>query len=669
MKLSEKFALYRVFTSHMVLQRERPVVISGTAEPGKAVEVAFAGRSWNAVAGPDGEWSAEFPAMEAGGPHMLTVSGAAGSAPVVLEDILIGEVWMCTGQSNMEMPVFSENPFFRTLNAEEELRHADHPQIRLYNSMLTRRLAPEGPLADEAGFGWQVCNAETVADFSACGYFFGRQLQKDLDVPIGLIATAWGGTDIAAWISREKFEAMHWQPFYDSPDEQERIWNSFRASDKFKALLNWLECFDDACGKAAPECLAPEFDDSGWKPCPGTTAVLLRPGRYVCRLIFELPAELAGRELELKLGIINDVDATFFNGEAVGSTGVETPAYWSAERKYTVPGRCVRAGRNCIAVVADDHYGAGLFNVQELEFTAPGLAFKVRPECRIDTVFTLPADFPVRPDVPSVEGYRCPNGQNYPSTLFNAMLNPWFRYAVRGTIWYQGCHNNGEFTYYPLHKMLIDDLREHWHDPEMPFLLVQLAAFQEHSPENRREDAEAEAVPFAEFSPYALTREIQAEMPRARKRVGMIVSFDRGDHSDIHPRDKQTLGFRLARKAEHMVYGRETVCDGPEFAGFRQEGKLLRVFFRNIGSGLTTSDGKAPAGFVLGDRSGFLAPAEAEIDGDTVVLSSNKIPEPQRVRYAFTGYCRVNLMNKDGFPAVPFRSDKLDYRGMFADLP
>ena len=320
-------------------------------------------------------------------------------------------------------------------------------------------------------------------------------------------------------------------------------------------------------------------------------------------------------------------------------------------------------------MVADDHYGAGLVNVQELEFTAPGLAFKVRPECRIDTVFTLPADFPARPDVPSVGANRCPGGPNYPSTLFNAMLNPWFRYAVRGTIWYQGCHNNGEFTYYPLHKMLIDDLREHWHDPEMPFLLVQLAAFQEHSPENRREDAEAEAVPFAEFSPYALTREIQAEMPRARKQVGMIVSFDRGDHSDIHPRDKQTLGFRLARKAEHMVYGRETVCDGPEFAGFRQEGRQLRVFFRNVGSGLATSDGKVPAGFVLGDRSGFLAPAEAAIDGDTVVLSSDGIPEPQRVRYAFTGYCRVNLMNKEGFPAVPFRSDKLDYSGMFADLP
>lgn len=224
--------------------------------------------------------------------------------------------------------------------------------------MLTRRLAPEGPLTDEAGFGWQVCNAETAADFSACGYFFGRQLLKDLDVPIGLIATAWGGTDIAAWISREKFEAVRWQPFYDSPDEQERIWNTLKTADNFKALLSWLERFD-ACGKAAPECLAPEFDDSGWKPCPGATAVLPRPGRYVCRLSFELPAEFAGRELELKLGIINDVDATFFNGEAVGSTGVETPAYWSAERKYTVPGRCVRAGRNCIAVVADDHYGAG----------------------------------------------------------------------------------------------------------------------------------------------------------------------------------------------------------------------------------------------------------------------------------------------------------------------
>lgn len=667
MKLSEKFALYRVFTSHMVLQRERPIVISGIAEPGNAVDVAFAGKSRNAVAGPDGEWHAEFPAMAAGGPHTLTVSGAVGCESLMLEDILIGEVWMCTGQSNMEMPVFSDNPFCRTLNAEEELKHANYPRIRLYNSMVTRRLAPNGPLKDETGLGWQVCNAKTAADFSACGYFFGRQLLQDLDVPIGLIATAWGGTDITAWISRKKFEAAHWLPFYDSPDEQKRAWNAQRTTEHFKAVLDWLERFD-SCGHANPNWLTLGFDDFGWKNPSGPTAVLSAPGRYVCRLNFDFPVDFVGRELLLDLGSINDVDKTFFNGEPVGSTGMETPAYWNADRKYTVPGSCVRSGRNCIAVVVDNHCGTGSVNIRELKITASGTTFKVQPECRINPVFILPPDFPKRPDVPSAGADRCPDGSNYPSTLFNAMLNPWFRYAVRGTIWYQGCNNNGEFTYYPLHKMLIDDLREHWHNPEMPFLLVQLAAFQVHSPENRRNDAEMDALPFSEFSPYALTREIQAEMPRARKQVGMVVAFDRGDHSDIHPRDKQTLGFRLARKAENMVYGRQAICDGPEFAGFRLERKQLRVFFRNTGSGLTTADGKAPTGFVLGDRFGFLFRAAAEIDGDTVVLTCDKIQEPQRVRYAFTNYCKVNLINKEGFPAIPFRSDKPDYSEMFFDF-
>ncbi|MBS1371775.1 MAG: hypothetical protein HPZ91_17660 [Lentisphaeria bacterium] len=668
MEFSEKFALYRVFTSHMVLQRERPIVFSGTAEPGRGVRVTFAGKSVEAVAGQDHEWSAEFPPMEAGGPYAMTVSGADGAAPLELDDILIGEVWMCTGQSNMEMPVDSASPFFRVLNPAEELKHADNPRIRLFNAMLTRRLAPNGPLNDVGGPGWQPCNAKSAADFSACGYFFGRRLEKDLDVPVGLIATAWGGTDIASWISHRKFEEMHWTPLADSGSGTENeAWKNRRENENFRELAGWLDRFE-ACGDSGASVAAAEFDDSGWEEC-GDVVPLPRPGRYACRISFDLPAGFAGKELKLKLGSINDSDRTWFNGELIGATGVETPGYWSVPREYMVPGRCVRAGRNCIAVIADNHYGAGGISTYELEAVCGGDVFRIQPVRRLKTLFVLPEEFPVRPAVPSVGSNRSPYGPNYPSTLFNAMLNPWFRYAVRGTLWYQGCHNNGEFTYYPLHRMLIDDMRGHWNDPEMPFLLVQLASYVQHRPENRLPDAEVDAMPFPEFPPFAITREIQSEMPRVRKGVGMIVSFDCGDHSDVHPRDKQTLGHRLAMKAEAMVYGKKVPCDGPEFAGFRQEGAQLRVFFRNTGSGLITSDGEAPAGFVVGDRAGALCRAEARIDGDTVVVSAPEVMEPQRVRYAFTGYCRVNLMNKEGFPAVPFRSDKVDYEGMFADLP
>ena len=217
-----------------------------------------------------------------------------------------------------------------------------------------------------------------------------------------------------------------------------------------------------------------------------------------------------------------------------------------------------------------------------------------------------------------------------------------------------------------MHKLLIDSWREEWQDADLPFILVQLASFHVHSPEQPCSDRQIAEMQPLETAPYPLTREIQAEMPKVRKNVGMIVAYDRGDHSDIHPRDKKTLGFRLAKKAQQILFSSKEICDGPEFIGYRQEGDALRVFFKNVGSGLTTSDGLPPKGFALGDRSGALVKVtDAEIDGNTVVLRG--LYDPQRIRYAFAGYCEVNLCNKEGFPAVPFRTDKIDYRYMDAD--
>lgn len=667
MEFARKFSFHRIFTSHMVLQRERPIRLSGKAEPGRFVTLSFAGRERCVAAEADGEWFAEFPAMQAGGPYSLTLTGDRGVSPVTLDDILIGEVWMCTGQSNMEMPVYSENPFWRTLDAVEELKKADHPRIRLYNSMLTRRLAPDGPLTEENGNGWQLCNAETIALFSACGYFFGRTLEEDLDVPVGLIATAWGGTIIEAWISQRKFREKSWQPFI----EQTRIevmWNKLQETGEFRQLFDWLKNFD-ALGKADPALFQPETDDSSWQESTAPCLSLPVPGRYMIRATFDLPETFSGKDLTLKIGVFNDTDRTFFNGEFIGATGMEQPAYWNICRQYRVPARLLRAGRNCVGIEVDNHYSVGSANLNCWQISDGEQTLEFQPACRWINLFTVPAGFPPRPNVPTIGADRTPTGPNYSSTLFNGMLFPWFRYTVRGTIWYQGCSNNGEFTYYPLHKMLIDDLREHWNDPDMPFLLVQLAAFHSHNPDNRLPDAMFDDQRFPEFSPYGITREIQAELPHVRRNVGMISAFDRGDHSDIHPRDKQTVGMRLAKKAEQMVYGREVIADGPTFAGIRKEGSAFRILFRNTGSGLTTSDGKAPLGFALGSRTGGLYPAEAVIDGDSVVLSTPLVVEPQRARYAFTGYCRVNLCNKEGFPALPFRSDKPDYEAMFPEIP
>lgn len=667
MEFAETFSFHRVFSSHMVLQREQPIRFSGKATPGKSVTLAFAGEERRVSAGADGEWTAEFPAMRAGGPYTLTLSGAPGVQPILFDDILIGEVWMCTGQSNMEMPVYSENPFWQTLNAREELKKADHPRIRFYNSMLTRRIAPDGPLPEENGTGWQPCNAETVAQFSACGYFFGRTLEEDLDVPIGLVATAWGGTIIEAWISQRKFQEKSWEPFVEQTSV-DAMWRELRNSGEFQSLFEWLDNFD-ALGRADSALFQLDADVSNWQKITAPSLSLPCPGRYLVRAEFDLPESFAGQDVTLETGVFNDTDRTFLNGELIGSTGLEHPAYWNVSRRYRVPARLLRPGRNCVVIEVDNHYSTGSANLSNWKISDETDSLEFQPVSCWTTIFTVPAGFPLRPNVPTPGSGRTPDGPNYPSTLFNGMLYPWFRYTIRGTIWYQGCSNNGEFTYYPLHKMLIDDLREHWKDPEMPFLLVQLAAYHSHNPETRLQDAMFDNLPFPEFSAYGLTREIQAEMPRVRRNVGMISAFDRGDHSDIHPRDKQTVGMRLAKKAEQMVYGKEQVADGPVFAGIRKEGPRFRILFHNTGSGLTTSDGKAPTGFVLGNRTGDLYPAKAEIDGDTVVLSTPLVPEPQRVRYAFTGYCRVNLCNKEGFPALPFRSDKPDYEAMFPEIP
>ena len=657
---------FRIFSSHMVLQREREIVFSGRGEVNAEFRIAFAGDVRTGRVGADGIWSVAFPARNAGGPFILCAGYTGEADSIVFDDILVGEVWMCTGQSNMAMPVNSAQPFWRTANAEEELKHADHPRLRLYNSVPTQRLSPEKPCMDEAGTGWTPCSAENVESFSACGYFFGRRLQNDLQVPVGIIAAAWGGTNIEAWISPEKFKEKQFNPFPITPEESRAFWQKLVAGGRFDELKKWLIRFD-AQGQADPAWLAAKFDDSNWEKSVNGSMLLPVPGRYVARLNFDLPEEAAAKEYILEFGIVNDMDRAFLNDEFLGATGVETPEYWGSIRKYRVPAERAKAGKNLIAVVADNHFGTGSVTVPVLIIHCGTQKWELPTEITRNTVFVLPDTFPPRPDIPAISNNMLPTSPNYPSTLFNGMLYPWFRYAVRGTIWYQGCNNNGQFTYYPLHSMLIDDLREHWRDPAMLFLLVQLAAYHEHHPEQPLDPDQVDALPFPEFSPYAVTREIQSEMPRVRAHVGMVVAFDRGNPSDIHPRDKQTLGTRLALKAESMLGWSDAIADGPEFAGIRQEGKTIRVFFRNTGSGLTTTDGKAPTGFVLGSRDGAFVRADAKIEGNTVVVSSEALFDPQRVRYAFTGFCKVNLVNREGFPALPFRSDKTDYRSMFAD--
>ena len=659
MKAAMEFCFYKVFGSHMVLQRQHPIVFSGTAEAGSCVSVTFAGKTVVAAADADGVWHAGFPALEAGGPYTAELRGDEKVPAVILNDILIGDVWMCSGQSNMEMPVWSESQFWRSAGGDAAAAESDCPQLRIFNSLLSRRVSADKPLIDENGPGWALCTPQSIASFSACGFFFGRKLMRDLNVPIGLISTAWGGTDIAAWISREKYEQEGCREFLTRRDRMAAQIAPPPADFKSE-LKAWLLRYN-ACREAERDrhaaWLLPDYDDSDWER--GTWIFRIpAPGEKIFRCTFELPPEMAGKELVLSLGTLNDVDETYLNGVLIGSTSVDVPAYWQARRVYTIPAGVAKPGRNVLAVVNDNHFDIGGFTPEQ----PVTVAVKGQPERYVtltqwcaETVFTAdPEKIGIRP----TEEYI----PNIPCTLFNGMMYPWFKYPVRGVIWYQGCHNKGRKDYYVHHRYLIEDWRKQWNEPELPFFLVQLAGFSEHRPENRGPEDQWMHQEPEENPPFALTREIQAEMPKLYHNVGMAVAMDVGDQYDIHPRDKKTIGYRLACEAERMVYGMPIVSQGPEFDRFTVENGRVRVFFKHTEGGLCTSDGKAPGAFALGGRDGELQWAGAEIDGDTVLVSAPGITDPVRVRYAYADYRGdCNLMNGAGFPAVPFRSDKETY--------
>ncbi|PVY46056.1 sialate O-acetylesterase [Victivallis vadensis] len=675
-KMAGTFTVHKVYGDHMVLQCDRPIRISGTAAPGESVKVTIGDNSAYATAGDDGEWTAELPAMKAGmQPYSVVVTGKEGTPGVSFEDVLIGEVWLASGQSNMEMPVYSGRQFWNSANGKAEVAAADHPGIRLYNTNQRRSVSPGVEQKEIAGPGWVVCSPETVGPFSALGYYFARQLHKDLNVPVGVINSSWGGTPIQSWISEAGYRSAN------RPGELAKIESSRKPSKEQEAKIAALKkkakiafdawekrfyAFDPAATAAAQAWKNPGFDDSGWQSeeVPSSPAADF-DGIFWYRRTVTIPAEWAGKELTLSLGAIDDCDETFFNGEKVGATGTSTPNYWSVPRVYKIPGKLVKAGANTIAVrVADMYSNGGMAGPEPLFYLQLGNdkndrirlngAWKYKVEFKIDT-----QKLGTRPTPPN-DLSLTQNHPYFPATLYNSMIAPWTVYPIRGVIWYQGESNAGAYEeYMKLHPLLIQDWRNKWNNPEMPFLFIQLAAFERHSP--------AKPGP-ADFwknrqpsdSSWPKLREVQTAT-LAIPNTGMAVAIDVGNPFDIHPADKQTLGYRLGKEAERICYGSREISAGPLYERMTVEGNKVRLFFKNTGSGLVARDG-APTSFAIAGKDGNFVWADAKIDGDTVLVWSDKVKEPVEVRYAWAGYPgNANLYNKEGFPASPFRTAKPDY--------
>lgn len=484
---AESLSCHKIFSSNMCLQRRAPIRISGKADAGTTVTVTIDGtkaKPATAKADAKGEWEAQVEPLEAGGPYTVKVTD--GKETITFNNVLIGEVWICAGQSNMELPVSTGNTMIQIKNHRQEAAAANYPRIRLYEVPKTK--APGAEFEEVVGGSWQECSPASVPNFSAAGYFFARQLQKDLDIPVGLVMTAWGGVNIETFIPYSEFAK-----------------NNRPEANQIKEAKS--------AGAAVP------------------------------------------------------------NGQPRGGQ-------YSSEK--------------------------------------------------------------------------------FPGTMYGAMVHPWTRYTVNGVLFYQGESNTGNKDYYNLNKMLINGWREKWNNPKMPFVICQLAGFEQWTPMNRLpEDAWTKKPPMDKVEGWPLTREIQDEMSYVFDNVVSLPLMDIGDQSDIHPRDKQTLGYRLAKLVEWKFMGGELGA-GPVYDHMDIKGSKCVIYFKNVGKGLSTLDGKEPGAFAIAGADGKFVWANAKIVGDTVEVSSDKVAEPKTVRFAYVMYRGdVNLCNKDGFPAYPFRTDKV----------
>jgi sialate O-acetylesterase len=629
---------------NMVLQRDAKIALWGWANPGEEVRINFHGATAKTRTDRKGRWSMSVGPFGAGGPFEMTVTG---KNVIPLHNILMGDVWLASGQSNMEFPVKALK------DAAREMAAAHFPEVRVIR--VNHAIAPM-PKSDVASTGWSAVTPESVSGFSAVAYLFGRALHERYHVPIGLIETCWGGTAAQTWMS-----AAGLRPF---PEFNDTIEFLARAGAKSEAdydvfvrkKTTWYRQHGkEDRGEVGGRSIWADarFDAAHWPTIvePRPAAALGRDfngfgGVVWLRKEIDVPSLQAGQDLLLHLGKLAQDDITYFNGEKIGATqGDDIP------RDYAVAGKSVKAGRNLIAVRltgSDDADGAqlGMLGPDDKMNVAMGDA-RI-PLAGVWSYQTGPdlTDYPLIA-ASILAAHPSPRAPRYPPTvLFNGMVNPLTPFRIKGVIWYQGeanavDHRAGQYR--RLFPALIQDWRGHW-GYEVPFLFVQLAGF---GP-NQSEPAEY---------PWAELREAQS-MTLALARTGMATAVDIGDESDIHPQNKEEVAHRLVLQAMHVVYGENVVDAGPTYESMQIDGNRIRIKFTNLGSGLLVQ-GKAGdvRGFEVAAADGKYVWAQARQDGEDMVVFNESVQEPVSVRYDWSNTPDGNLYNKEGLPAFPFRTD------------
>lgn len=622
--------LPRLISDGMVLQREKEIKIWGWSLPHETVTVNFLGQTYSSTADAMGKWEVLLPKLSAGGPYSMEIMSS--QQRIILKDILIGDVWICSGQSNMVIPMERVKDIY-----EDEIAHCDNPFIRQF--IVPDRYDFNGPREDLEDGSWEPLNADTVLRFSAVGFFFARALFAKYGIPIGLIKACVGGTPVEAWMSEEVagqfpgnmdiVKQLRVDGYMDSIKQMEEA--------RVRAWYESIDGNDKGIQKGQVPWFDPEYDASDWQTVKlpaswkemGLDSV---KGAVWFRKEIDVPHSMAGKPAKLYMGTIVDSDWTYVNGVPVGFTSYRYPP-----RKYEVPAELLKPGKNVIALRVISNDGNGEFVKDKIYRLFNGdheISLEGEWQCRIGAAVDHP--------LPPVTLF-----QYKPTGLFNGMIAPLLNYRIKGVIWYQG-ESNAENPkgYCQKFCAMISDWRKKWGQGDFPFLYVQLPNFKE------AKDQPSE-------SQWAQLREEQRRT-LCLPNTGMAVAIELGEWNDIHPLNKKDVGERLALLARKLAYGeKDLVASGPLYKSMKVEGNKIIIEFSDTGSGLTVKGGGQLKHFAIAGRDGKFVWAKAIIENDRVVVWHDDVPDPVAVRYAWADNPEgANLYNREGLPASPFTTEE-----------
>lgn len=622
--VSAQITLPKVFGDSMVLQRNTKIPVWGTAVPGSQIVAELGSSTVKVKTDNAGKWMVRFPKFKAGGPYTLKIYEIEKpGAGIVLRGILIGDVWLASGQSNMEWQVQ------QTKDASKETANANFPQIRFLVVDHNNQIKPQ---SDILSGKWKVCDPANVKELSAVAYFFARKIHGDQNVPVGIIQSTWGGTKIEPWMSRDML--------LTSPITRTKTLSvdtlHFDRKDFVRDSLNQIRFWEivynpqNNADKIFP---ASDYEDSDWTKI-GMPNVLKEfgignyEGMVWLRKKISLPESFAGKDITINLGHPEMNYSLYFNGREI----CKNIWYSNPTHSYTIPVGLVQPGENTIAVrIAMLWAGGGLNPANDIYITD------------VSSKITLAGNWLYKKDLETAIP-KMPNYQGKPTVLFNSMINPLIPYGIKGFLWYQGESNAEEaYNYRKLFPMLIADWRQHWQQGNLPFLFVQLANYMKRKP-------------LPSESEWAELREAQT-LTLSQPNTGMACTIDIGEAGSVHPVNKQEVGRRLALIAYKLVYQQDCMASGPLYKSFKTEENRIRISFTNTASGLSIKDGNEVTGFAIAGNDRQFYWAKAVIEGDEVVVYSDKVARPEAVRYTWADNPECNLINSEGLPAVSFRTD------------